>query len=137
MILSSRRKTPLLRFANDQPVCDRRSLQICKEQLSRRVPTFQKLVLKANRIVTKVEDCPLPLRLKHDIHNIYIHRLRNLWNHHQIADFCAILRITYSLYIFILSQLQFNHRYNKYSKSDRYALTVDSQSSVRDRIDYT
>lgn len=135
MILSSRRKTPLLRFENDQPVCDRRSLEICKEQLSRRVPTFQKLLLKASRIVTKVEDCPLPLRLKHNIHNI--HRLRNLQNHHQIADFYAILHITYSLYIFILSQLQFNHRYNKYSKSDRYALTVDSQSSARDRIEYT
>lgn len=71
MILSSRRKTPLLRFANDQPVCDRRSLEIREEQLSRRVPTFQKLVLKANRIVTKVEDCPLSLRLKRNIHNIH------------------------------------------------------------------
>lgn len=73
MILSSRRKTLLLRFANDQPVRDRRSLEIYKEQLSRRVPTFQKLVLKANRIVTKAEDCPLPLRL-HRLLYIEIHR---------------------------------------------------------------
>lgn len=71
MILSSTRETPLVRFANDQPVCDGRSLEIRKEQLSPRVPTFQKLVLKANRIVTKVEDRPLPLRLKHNIHNVH------------------------------------------------------------------